>query len=60
MFEKILKVIDEINFCFLFVMLSAINDRSDLKLVVMIMIVPTIWIIVRGIKCGYFGTDEVD
>lgn len=31
MIEKILKVIDEIDFCFLFVMLSAINDRSDLK-----------------------------
>ena len=59
MFEKILKVIDKINFCFLIVMLSAINEKNDLKLVVMIMTIPTIWLIVRGIRCGYFK-DEVD
>lgn len=60
MIEKILKVIDGINFCFLFVMLSAINEKNDLKLVVMTMIIPTIWLIVRGIRCGYFEIDEVD
>lgn len=59
MFEKILKVIDKINFCFLLVMLSAINEKNDLKLVVMILIIPTIWLIIRGIRCGYFK-DEVD
>lgn len=58
MIEKILEIIDGISFCFLFVMLSAINDKNDLKLVIGIMIIPLIWIIVRLATGGFDNYEE--
>lgn len=47
MTKKILRTIDKISCFFLIVMMTAINEMNDLRLVCLIMAFPSAWLIIR-------------
>lgn len=47
MTKKILRAIDDTSFLFFMLMIAAINERSDLKVVCLLMIFPVAWLLIR-------------
>ena len=47
MTKKILRAIDNMSFLFFMLMIAAINERSDLKVVCLLMIFPVTWLLIR-------------
>lgn len=45
--KKILRAIDNISFLFFMLMIASINERSDLKVICLLMIFPVAWLLIR-------------
>ena len=56
MIEKILKVMDAISIIMFFVLMASANDYSNLKVVVILLIFPAVWIVARN--CIWYREDD--